>query len=112
MVTASRTLRVIGPGVSNDVASGIIPSLLNTPLLGRWPTTPQRAAGARTDPAVSVPIAAMHIPAATAAAEPDEDPPAMRLTSQGFFTAPNALTIPLPPNANSWRLVLPTITAP
>ena len=64
------------------------------------------------EPAVSVPIAAMQSPAATAAAEPDEDPPVMRSKSQGFFAGPKALTMPLTPNANSCRFSLPTITAP
>ena len=109
---ASRTVRVIGPGVSNDVESGTIPSQLSQPALGRCPTIPQSAAGQRIEPAVSVPIAAMQSPAATAAAEPDEDPPVMRCKSHGFFTGPNALTMPLPPNANSCRFSLPISTAP
>src|SRR5271165_1998797 len=82
-------------------AKGIIPLSLSNPALGRCPTMPHNAAGQRTDPAVSVPIAATHISAATAAAEPEEDPPVILSGSQGFFTAPNALTIPLTPNANS-----------
>ena len=61
--------------MSNDFRKGIIPWVLKTPALGRWPTIPHSAAGSRTEPAVSVPSAATHIPAATAAAEPDDDRP-------------------------------------
>jgi hypothetical protein len=39
------------------------------------PNTPQQAAGVRIDPPVSVPSAKSHSPAATAAAEPLDDPP-------------------------------------
>ena len=39
------------------------------------PTTPQRKAGTRTEPPPSVPSAAEHIPEATIAVGPDEDPP-------------------------------------
>ena len=49
---------------------------------------PQRAAGIRTEPAVSVPIAATHIPEATAAAEPDDEPPVIRVVSQGLRAGP------------------------
>src|ERR1019366_8019456 len=109
---ASRTERVIGPGVSNDVESGTTPVQLSQPALGRCPTFPQSAGEQQTAPAVSVPIAAMQSPAATDAAEPDDDPPVMRCKSHGLFTGPNALTMPLPPNANSCRFSLPTSTAP
>src|ERR1022692_5289317 len=90
---ASCTVRVIGPGVSNDVESGTTPLQLSNPALGRCPTIPHSAAGQRIEPAVSVPIAATQSPAATAAAEPDDDPPVIRSRSHGFFTGPNALTM-------------------
>src|ERR687891_697947 len=47
---------------------------------------PQRAAGWRIDPPVSVPIAHGALPAATAAAEPPDDPPGTRSRSHGFWT--------------------------
>lgn len=53
-------------------------------LLGRRPTTPQNAAGCRIDPPVSVPRAKGTSPAATAAADPPEDPPGTRVRSQGL----------------------------
>src|SRR5665811_2413059 len=42
---ASRTVRVIGPTVSNDVESGTTPLQLSKPALGRCPTVPQSADG-------------------------------------------------------------------
>src|SRR5271157_6486668 len=91
IIHASSAVRVSSPTVSNDFRSGMIPSKLHTPALGRCPTMPHNAAGSRTEPAVSVPTAATHMPAATAAAEPDDDPPVMRVTSHGFRAGPNAL---------------------
>ena len=43
--------------------------------MGFTPTTPQKAAGCLTDPAVSVPIVTNAEPAATAAADPPDEPP-------------------------------------
>ena len=64
------------------------------------------------DPPVSVPVAAAHRRAATAAAEPPEDPPGTRVWSQGFFTGPYQLVSLDEPMANSSMLVLPRTTAP
>jgi hypothetical protein len=55
------------------------------------PTMPVNAAGWRIEPPVSVPVAARHRSAATAAAEPPEDPPGVSCRSstfQGFTTLP------------------------
>ena len=52
------------------------------------PVMPHRAAGWRMEPPVSVPVAAAQSRAATAAAEPPEDPPGTRVRSQGFLTGP------------------------
>ena len=56
------------------------------------PTMPQNDAGWRIEPPVSVPVAPRHSRAATAAAEPPEEPPGTRsLPSRGphgFFTGP------------------------
>ena len=51
------------------------PALLTLPYVGFNPTTPDHEDGCRMEPAVSDPIAAIHISAATAAALPPEDPP-------------------------------------
>jgi hypothetical protein len=51
--------------------------MLARPWVALNPATPQYAAGTRIDAAVSVPSAAAHIRAATAAADPPEEPPGM-----------------------------------
>ena len=52
------------------------------------------------------------MPAATAAADPPEEPPGTRVGSTGFFTGPQALCSFDEPIANSSQLVFPTSTAP
>ena len=49
---------------------------------------PVSAAGWRIEPPVSVPIAHGTRPAATAAAEPPEEPPGTRERSHGFSVGP------------------------
>ena len=71
-----------------------------------------RAAGWRIEPPVSVPEAAGARQAATAAAEPPEEPPGTRVGSQGFFTGPYQLVSFDEPMANSSMLVLPSSTVP
>src|SRR5918995_4384463 len=76
------------------------------------PITPHSAAGWRIEPPVSDPKASAANPAATAAAEPPDDPPGTRLVSSGLRVGPNAEFSVLDPIANSSRLVLPMMTAP
>jgi hypothetical protein len=64
------------------------------------------------DPPVSDPRATGANPAATAAAEPPEEPPGTRLGSWGFRVVPKAEFSVDDPMANSSMLVFPTITAP
>ena len=52
------------------------------------PVMPQYAAGWRTEPPVSVPVAIGARRAATAAAEPPEEPPGMRCVFQGLRAGP------------------------
>ncbi len=79
---------------------------------------PQKLAGCRIEPPVSVPSAASAPRAATAAAEPPDEPPATsgRLSPDrrrhGFSTGPYQLVVLDEPIANSSRLALPSITAP
>ena len=82
------TVRAIGPGVSKLGASGKTPSAGRSPQVGLKPTTPQHAAGKRTEPALSVPMARSQRPAASAAPFPPLDPPGIRAASSGFTTAP------------------------
>ena len=60
------------------------------PYVGLYPTTPQYAAGRMTDPLVWVPTAAGMNPAATAAADPLEDPPGVCARFHGLRVFPGA----------------------
>src|SRR5215470_487629 len=82
------------------------------PAVGLNPTTPQYAAGRRTEAPVSLPTEAKEMPAATAAAEPLLEPPATWSGFHGFTAAPKCEAPPVGPKANSCRFVLPTMTAP
>src|ERR1700694_1295449 len=73
---------------------------------------PQKAAGCRTDPPVSDPRAAGTMRAATAAADPPDEPPGTRVVSHGFRVGPKAECSVDDPIANSSRLVLPTTVHP
>ena len=76
------------------------------PKLGLNPTTPLKAAGRITEPSVCVPSASGTIPAATAAAEPDEEPPGVCAGFHGLTVGPGWR------HANSVETVLPKIVAP
>jgi len=87
-VASSSASRENQPTVSKHRANGMIPSVLTAPGEVRMPYTPQSLAGTRTDPAVSVPSAKSTTPAATAAADPDDDPPGTRLGASVFRGVP------------------------
>ena len=76
------------------------------------PTTPQKLAGWRMEPPVSEPSASVASPAATAAADPPDDPPGTREVSHGLLVRWNAEDSVVLPNANSSMLALPTGVAP
>ena len=76
------------------------------------PVTPVRLAGWRTEPPVSVPVAAGTSRAATAAALPPDEPPGMRVVSQGLRAGNQAEFSLLPPMANSSQLSLASVTMP
>src|SRR3569623_1409716 len=87
------------------------------PYVGLMPVMPVSAAGWRIEPPVSVPVAPGAMRAATAAAEPPEEPPGTRgrlspRRFHGLSTGPKALVMFDEPMANSARLALPSITAP
>src|SRR5439155_6507338 len=88
------------------------PLRLTRPYVGLRPMTPQNAAGCRTDPPVSDPSAAGTIRAATAAADPPEDPPATQSRFHGLRVTPNAECSVDEPMANSSRFVLATMDHP
>ena len=88
MVAQSLTLRENGPIWSRDDANAIRPYRDTLPYVGFIPMTPQRLAGCRIEPPVSVPSDAAQSPDATAAAEPPEDPPGTLSGSCGFLVVP------------------------
>lgn len=86
--------------------------MLSRPKVGLNPTHPQSAAGMRTEPPVSLPVAAAQRRATTAAADPPLDPPGMRVESIGLRVAPKNGLIVVTPPPNSCVLVLPSRTVP
>ena len=105
-------LRASGPAVSRVVEIGAMPAPETRPTVGRSPARPHRAAGTRTEPPVSVPMAAGTRPAATTTPEPPLLPPGMRDASQGLCAAPVTLLLVVMPKASSCMLALPAISAP
>src|ERR1700755_712033 len=73
---------------------------------------PHQAAGPRIDPPVSLPIAPMHKPAATATADPEDDPEGSSVTSQGLRAGGQGRANEDPPMANSQVANLLVMTAP
>ena len=73
---------------------------------------PQNAAGTRIEPLVSEASASGTVPAATAAAEPPDEPPQVRRGSNGLPVAPNSRFTVLAPMLNSGMLVLPRMMPP
>jgi len=101
-----------GPTVSMDDASGYTPWAGTRPQVVFRPTTPQQAAGIRTEPPVSVPSATSASPTATATAEPLDEPPGTRRASSGLVGIPDQAFVPSADQHSSVKLVLPTIWAP
>ena len=58
------------------MTNGKVPSRVRRPKVGFSPQMPQNEAGTRIEPLVSEPSVSGTMPAATAAAEPPEEPPA------------------------------------
>ena len=85
-----------GPMLSSDGASGSSPVRSTRSADGLKPAIPQNAAGTRIEPAVSVPIAHGTTPAATATADPDEEPPGARPSPCGFGGVPKCGLRPSP----------------
>jgi hypothetical protein len=74
--------------VSKLGACGTTPSNGSRPCVGRIPKIPQKLAGTRTDPPVSVPSAKSTSMPATAAAEPLDEPPGIRPGARGLIGVP------------------------
>src|SRR5690349_493257 len=107
----SIAVHAIGPAVSRLGASGITPRRDTRPGVGLIPAMPQYAAGRRIEPPVSEPNAPRVSPAATAAPEPELDPPVKRRVSHGLRAGGQGRSNAGPPMANSCVANLPSITA-
>src|SRR5581483_2967716 len=79
---------------------------------GRMPTTPQNAAGLRSEPPMSVPSAIGSIRVASATAAPPLLPPHVFVRSYGLLVAPNTGLNVWDPAPNSGVFVLPMVIAP
>src|SRR5690606_5817487 len=108
------TVAASGPAESRLKASGKLPSAGTRAAVGLKPVRPQKLAGMRMEPLVSVPRAATAMPSATETAAPDDEPPGMRRLSrsQGLLGVPKCGFRPRLENANSVRLVCPIRMAP
>src|SRR5213592_534669 len=82
------------------------------PIEGRKPTTLQNAAGLRSEPPVSDPVATGTSPQARTTAAPPEEPPQVFVKSYGLRVAPKTLLKVCDPAPNSGVLVLPMVIAP
>ena len=79
---------------------------------GLRPTSPQHAAGIRVEPPPSLAWAIGTIPAATAAAEPPDEPPVVRSGSHGLRVGPKRFVFVQGRIPHSGSVVLPTTTKP
>src|SRR6266566_700998 len=80
--------------------------------VGFRPNSPQHEAGIRIEPPPSVACAMGSMPAATAAAAPPLEPPALISQFQGFLVGPNSRGSVEVESPNSGVLVLPKMTRP
>ena len=68
--------------------AGTTPLAEIMPLVGLRPTMLVKAAGARPEPAVSVPKEKLHRPEATATPKPELEPPEINVGSNGLRATP------------------------
>ena len=84
----------------------------SSPRLALRPNSPHAEAGIRIEPPPSLAAAHGTMPAATAAAEPPEEPPGVWSVSQGLRVGPYRCGSVTPLAPNSGLLVLPNTTRP
>src|SRR5580704_19095248 len=116
-MAASRTVRHIGPAPSWLCEMGMMPVRLTKPTVGLIPTRPLLDDGHTIDPFVSVPMAATHRLAETAAPEPELEPQGLRSNAYGFLVCPPRPLQPLVEwsdriLAHSLKFVFPKMMAP
>src|SRR6516164_4968019 len=102
----SSTFRAIGPWTVRLRSILKVGECATRPMLGRKPTTPQKLAGLRQEPPISVRCASQAIPVASATAAPPDEPEADLETCQGLRVAPNpSLKVCAPaPNSDTFDL--------
>ena len=111
-VATSLMVRAMGPMASWVYEIGMMPARVIRPRVGRMLKRLVAEAGLRRELTVSVPVAKTAKEAATAAAEPPELPPGVRVWSYGLIVCPPNEETDIPSNASSCRLALPSTIAP
>src|SRR6478672_11983048 len=111
-VTASVTVRAIGPIVSWKITRYEDPVRDTTPGVLRTPTRPQNDAGSRIEPPQSVPTPIVARLAAIDAPVPALEPPGSWSSAYGFLVSPLTDEYENHELAKSGSVVLPRITAP
>ena len=111
-IAQSVTSFVIGPTWSKDDANATSPYLETNPYVGLSPTTPQNDDGSLIDPPVSEPNAQGTKFAATAAAEPPDEPPGTLFKFHGLCVILKAEFSVELPIANSSMLSFPRLIIP
>src|SRR5688572_33447320 len=104
MRAVSPTVRAIGPVTESESQASTEGYSGTSPGVVRNPTTPQNAAGVRSEPPRSEPWAMGPIPVASATPAPPLEPPQVRAGSQGFRVAPKTALKVLPPAPNSGEI--------
>src|SRR5690242_15882338 len=108
----SATLRATDPYTARPSQPSVLGSSDTRPRVGFIPTSPHAAAGIRIDPPPSDAVAAGTSPAATAAAEPPDEPPVVRVGSQGLRVIPLASVAVQGKIVSSGTFVIPIGIAP
>src|SRR5215207_4885551 len=109
----SRTDRVTTPWIVLPIHESPLSGPSETRArLGFSPTKPQLAAGTRIEPPPSLACPTATYPAATAAADPPEEPPVEWSRSQGLRAAPHAKDSVVMVVPSSGTLVRPTAMKP
>src|SRR5271157_2882596 len=91
----SSTERAIGPTTARyalpaqaGTPGGVCPREGTRSEVGLWAQTPEKCAGTRSEPPMSLPSDRGPKPAASAADDPPEEPPGERVLSHGLFVVP------------------------
>src|SRR5438067_11518748 len=108
----SLTVRASGPKVLRPSQCSPAGCIETRPRVGFIPTKPQQAAGILIEPPPSDPVAHGTAPAATAAADPPDEPPGVRLSSHGLRVIPVASLAVHGKIISSGTLVIPMGMAP